>query len=375
MIILARSNSIVKDSRVLKYIQYMQDNEIDYYLLGWNRRHEAIDLKNTLFFEKQSGYNVGGLKAAWNRCLWMLFCLKCFIHYKPDVIHGCDLDSTFPAVIYKLLFHRQVKIIFDIFDWFSATLWNQGAILIYFFRKMEYFSTKYSDYIFICEKERLLQIPYDISSKLYILPNIPLIRNEHVVKYFDVNYFFSNNNITISYVGGLYDERFLSELLELADEGEFNLLIAGYGDQDLEDKCVSLNNKDNIKFLGAVPYEKGLNIMYNSDVIFAMYCKSNPNHIYAAPNKFYEAMLLARPLITTTGTIVGDKVAKENIGFVIEEDISVLRKLVRSLNLDKSEIRIKGDNAYNLWNVKYCSYTSDFLSNTYSKICQYTILK
>ena len=138
MIILARSNLIVKDSRVLKYVKYMQDNDVDYYLLGWNRRSEPVDLNRACFFKRKSGYNVGGFKAAWHRCLWIIFCLKCFMHYKPDVIHGCDLDSAFPAVLYKLLFRRKVKIIFDIFDWFSATLWNQGAVLTNIFRKMEY---------------------------------------------------------------------------------------------------------------------------------------------------------------------------------------------------------------------------------------------
>lgn len=373
MIILARSNSIVKDSRVLKYVKYMQDNDVDYYLLGWNRRSEPVDLNRACFFKRKSGYNVGGFKAAWHRCLWIIFCLKCFIHYKPDVIHGCDLDSAFPAVLYKLLFRRKVKIIFDIFDWFSATLWNQGTVLTNIFRKMEYLTTKYADYIFICEKERLSQIPYDVTSKLFVLPNIPLVGDEKAFKYIDENKSFSNDNITISYVGGLYGERFLSELLDLADEGEFNLLIAGYGDKGLEDRCLSLNNRGNIKYFGAVSYEKGLNIMYNSDVIFAMYCKSNPNHIYAAPNKFYEAMLLGKPLITTVGTIVGDKVVKENIGFAIEEDVSDLKKLVRSLNRDAGQLKTKGGNAYNLWNSKYHNFTSDFLNYSYNEICKYTI--
>lgn len=86
--------------------------------------------------------------------------------------------------------------------------------------------------------------------------------------------------------------------------GICNLLIAGYGAKEIEERCINLNEKDNIIYFGKVVYDQGLNIMYNGDVIYAMYCKTNPNHIFAAPNKYYEAMLLAKPIISTKGTIV-----------------------------------------------------------------------
>lgn len=43
------------------------------------------------------------------------------------VLHGCDLDSAFPAIVYKCFFNKKTKVIFDVFDWFSATLYNQSC--------------------------------------------------------------------------------------------------------------------------------------------------------------------------------------------------------------------------------------------------------
>ncbi len=318
MILILRCNAISNDPRVKKYISYLDENNIDYRVVGWDRNGEHLELKNCVFFRKKAGYNIGGLKAAWNRILWMWFCFRQIAKIKPHFIHGCDLDSAFPAIMYKILTKRSTKVLFDIFDWYSATLYNQPKMITSAFKRMESITTKHSDYIIICEKERLDQIPYNISSKVDILPNIPMIEKESPFKYRDHSLSFSNEKVTVSYVGGLYNERFLDELLDIAEQGHINLLIAGYGDNRLEERCKRLSKLENIRYFGGVPYEKGLHISYNSGVIYTMYCTTNPKHIFPAPNKSYETMLLGKPIITTNGNIVGNRVLNYDLGFVLD---------------------------------------------------------
>lgn len=370
MVLIIRCNSISNDPRVKKYLSYLESNNIEYKVLGWDRNQENLKQRKIIFFRKKSGYNIGGMKAAWYRVLWMWFCFKQISKIKPTVIHGCDLDSAFPAIIYKIIRKRNVKVIFDVFDWFSATLYNQPKIVTTAFRWMESLTSKYSDHIIICEKERLQQIPHNISSKVNILPNIPMVSDETSFKYKDDDFLFSNNMITVSYVGGLYNERFLDELLEIAETGCINLLIAGYGDVQLENKCRYLSTRKNIRYFGSVPYEQGLHIAYNSDIVYAMYCKTNPNHIYAAPNKYYEAMLLGKPIITTNGTIVGDKVISEEIGFAVEENKDQLKKLFDNLNHDKKLYIKKGEKAHLLWRERFRDYTSNFLKERYATLIE-----
>jgi glycosyltransferase involved in cell wall biosynthesis len=112
--------------------------------------------------------------------------------------------------------------------------------------------------------------------------------------------------------------------------------------------------------------EEGLKMTREADVVYAMYCKNNPNHIYAAPNKYYEAMFLGKPIISTKGTIVEDKILANNIGWVIEESVDDLRNMLRSIT--KDEIRIKGQNMRNLWNNQYNTYVQRFFDDKYSKI-------
>ena len=366
MIALLRCNAISNDPRVKKYLNYIEEKNIDYHILGWDRNEENLELRNCTFFKRKSGYNVGGIKAAWNRILWMWFCFKELSRIKPNFIHGCDLDSAFPAVMYKIFRNRRVKVLFDVFDWFSATLYNQPKIITLAFKAMESLTTKHSDHILICEKEREDQIPYDVSDKIDILPNIPMVRDESTFKYKDKSLMFPNENITISYVGGLYGERFLDELLDIAEKGYVNLLIAGFGDDRIEKRCVEISKKENVKYLGGVSYELGLHIAFHSDVIYAMYCKTNPNHIYAAPNKYYEAMLLGKPIITTEGTIVGEKVKINNTGFVVNEDKLELENLLLALKSMPEVILQNGENAKKLWETEFSTYTIDFLQNKYN---------
>lgn len=364
MLYLIRCNDIFSDPRAMKYVKYLEDTKRDFTLIGWDRDNVLTDCKHHKYLKKKAGYNVGGIKAVKNRIRWMWFVLKSLIKEKSNkpILHACDLDAAFPAVVYKMLFNKNAVVIFDIFDWFSASMNDQGAIILAAFKFMEKYAAKRSDYIIICEKERIDQIQFPVSSeKLYVLPNIPYFNdNSFLVK--DEKFLFDNDKTTFAYVGGFTTTRCLKEIISLAEEGIINLLIAGYGNSDMENR-LSTTPCHNIKYYGTVKYSDGLNIMYNADIVYAMYSKVIPNHIYAAPNKFYEALFLGKPLFTTEGTIVEKKVKELNTGFTSEETLEEIQAVIKSIKSE--EIALKGKTAAKLWEERYQSYTHDFMTNDY----------
>ncbi len=363
MIHLLRCNSILADSRVLKYIAFYKESNLEYRIIGWDRSGEGVKIDNAILYEKKSGYRVGGFKAAYYRAMWMWFIIVTLSKEKKvEKIHACDLDTVFPAIIYKLIFNHKAVVIFDVFDWFSDNLGDQNAIIRAVFKFMEKVSVNNSDYILICEPERREQIPYKLKTEPLVLPNIPSF-NEFSFLSENDEYKFDNDLFTFAYVGSFIYDRFLMELLQMTEEGRINLLIAGYGDQDLYQKCLSLQGCPNFKYLGKVEYKKSLNIMYNADIIYAMYCKMSRNNVFAAPNKYYEAMLLGKPIISTKGTILEKKITHNKIGYVIEENVDELRDLIGSLN--KEDIEGYGKNARDLWDKKYKDYVSEFLKVEY----------
>lgn len=367
MIVATRSNAIYSSPRIEKYLNFYDNNNVNYLVVGWDRKGENLERKNTVYYKKKGGYNVGGFHAVANRLGWMFFLFKILLKNKKSItaIHACDLDTAFPATIFKKILKKEVKVIFDVCDWFSATLSNQNKFVLKVFIWMEKYTTKHTDEVIICEPERIEQIPFVLKKKELILPNIPTFEDTNFLNK-NEEYKFHNNNITFSYVGGFGKERFIDELLDVAERKYINLLIAGYGDVEIEKRCEILSNTSNVKYFGKVEYKKGLNIMYNSDVIYAMYCKSNPNNIYAAPNKFYESMMLGRPILSTKGISISHKIEKYNIGYIIDESTDDLIYLIESLS--KKDLFQKGENASLLWRDSFQFYTADFLNHTYRNL-------
>lgn len=369
MVILIRCNDIVSDPRAMKYVRFLQEKGIEYVLIGWDRDGTKQSQPNTILWRKKAGFNVGGFHAVINRIGWMMFVFLQLLRYRQQkvTIHGCDLDSAFPAACYKLI-NRKAIVIFDIFDWFSATLHNQKAYILKAFEIMESFTIKHSNNIIICEPERIEQIPYSVNtSTISVFPNIPYFLDTSFVRE-DISKSFDNNLITFSYVGGFSKDRCLNEIITLAKNGIINLSIAGYGNHEIEEALSHLKECSTIKYYGKVSYKEGLIISYNSDVMYAMYSKTNPNHIYAAPNKYYEAMFLGKPIFTTKGTIVERKVLDNEIGYVSEESINDIQTTINAISF--KSIKQFGEQAHKLWNEKYKNYTYDWLNNYYLKMIQ-----
>ena len=139
--------------------------------------------------------------------------------------------------------------------------------------------------------------------------------------------------IVIAYVGGVVHSRGLLELVDcISGDDRFVLKIAGFGDSKIENTIkVAAQKYMNIDFYGKVSYDRALEIMRKSDILYAMYYKDNANHIYAAPNKFYESIYLNKPVITTEGTLVGNMVKQYRNGFVISEGKQALSDFLNSL--------------------------------------------
>lgn len=365
MIVLIRCNDIVSDSRVKKYLDFYHKKGIDYRLIAWDRLGQTEPLPNTVYCPVMSKYNQGGMAAIIDRLKWMWFILKTLFSMKGSLhIHACDLDAAFPAAVYKLLSRRKTFLLFDVFDWISDTLDNQGHIVSGAFKVMEWLSVRMADHLIICEPERVRQIPYQIEGRYSILQNIPSFASRDFLVE-NVQYRFPNDLLTLVYVGSFTYNRCLAELIEGAASGCFNLNIAGYGDSQILDLLERHRQSPHIRFYGKVTYQEGLCIQYNSDIIYAMYSKVTPNHFYAAPNKYYEAMFVGKPIITTRGIIVADKVQQNGMGYSIEESVESLTSLVASLT--REDFKQKAVKSADLWKL-YESATENYLTTTYSQL-------
>ena len=128
----------------------------------------------------------------------------------------------------------------------------------------------------------------------------------------------SSSRPKIAYVGILAEERMLSAMGNcLSRHPEVELHIAGFGPLDplftsLSDSC------DNIFYYGRIPYDQALELEQKCDIMTAIYDPSVENCRRAAPNKFYESLMLGKPLMMAKGTGMSAIVAENDIGELIE---------------------------------------------------------
>lgn len=363
MVIILRSNDLETEPRVQKYVNFLEQKKIKYLLVGWNREKKNLKREKRIYYEKKVGYNLRK-KGIIYRIYWNIFLLKKLFLYRKEytTIHACDFDTVMPSLIMKFF---KKKVVFDVFDWFSDEVKTGNKIIDFTINYLEKFAFKIADYAIICEEERKEQIGV-IKDKIYVLPNIPNIVGREKDDFIEKK---NLEKIKIAYVGGFYKGRGLEELISMIKKypQKYELEIAGYGDKMIANKIKEASkNYSNINYHGSVPYEKGLSIMGSSNVIYGMYYTINRNHIFAAPNKYYESIFLEKPILTNSGTILAKKVKDLKTGFVIGEGEVNLDNFLESLN--KKEIKNLEKNLDDLWENKYQNYVKNFLEKEYSEI-------
>lgn len=343
-VVILRTQDICSDSRVLKYEKILKQNNINYLIIGWDRLNQGISRENTVYCRYTAGYQKR-IKGIWGRVKYNFFILKWllinFSSYRN--IHACDLDTVLPSILMRM-FNK--KVIFDIFDWFSDEMRTGNIYIDKLINFIEKKAVIISDLIIICEEDRKKQM--DVNPKKYLvirnMPNEVYVKNKFCDK--------GDDKIIISYVGGLVEHRGIIELLDfIKRNNQFILKIAGFGNEKIVSYVKELSlTCNNIEFYGKVNYDQALNIMSNSNIIYGMYYISNHNHKYAAPNKFYESLMLGVPLLTNKGTMLADMVKKYKTGYIIDEGKKSLDNFFRKVHIkcEKSEI-----------NNIYCEFLKD----------------
>ena len=352
MIALLRSTDGNPDSRFEKYVNFLESKGVRYYTICWDRKNKKKESENHFYYKKASTY---GKRYGHTK---QLIGFNTFIYKKLrqerknyKVIHACDFDTIIPAILMHIFYGK--KVIYDIFDWYVDSRRIHGFIkyLVYI---IEFINIKLASVVIVCESERIRQILFK-PKKIWILPNIPNFQTQQPV-------ISDNEKLTIAYVGILGALRGIENLVRYAKEhADVNIKIAGFG--PLEHLFADVEKYPNIKYYGAVKYTEAIRIMNSADMIMGIYEKANPNHILAAPNKYYESLYLGKPIITTLDTIPGTRTVEDNTGYAIEEKYEDFARLIESVN--KSDLLEKAKNARRVWNERYATYVQSFFENTY----------
>lgn len=252
------------------------------------------------------------------------------IKERPSIIQVLDFESVVPASIARFLVGATM--IYDIRDPFADC---------YKFPKMFRNLAYAIDWVFMGLSSAFIVPGQDRLGYLgkwgrskrptLVFPNTcyDLIRQiPETVKGLDVK----NNCVRIAYIGYLDRSRGAMLWAELCSqkESQMELLVAGEC-RDTELASI-LTSNSGIKFLGMLSNLESMAVMMSSHAVALLYDTSVAVNRMAAPNKFYEALMVSTPVIVSRGMNLGKIVAEENLGYIVDYgDIESLKEAFEKL--------------------------------------------
>ncbi len=124
----------------------------------------------------------------------------------------------------------------------------------------------------------------------------------------------------ISYLGALEPGRFVEELVtSFTPADKVSVLVAGHGTLDPVVIQAAKNNPS-VRFIGRVDSDEALRLTWASDITLAMMDPTNPNNLLGTPGKIINSLGVGRPVITTKGLQIGERIETAGAGIVIPFD-------------------------------------------------------
>ena len=354
-IIFLRSNPVDPDSRVEKEVNSLIRQGYEVEILAWDRSAKYKMKESYLNLEscKVKIYRFGipatfggGIKS--NLVPLIAFQIKLFkwlVQNKNnfDVIHACDFDTAYISFKFAKLYKK--RFVYDIFDYY-VDAFGIPDFLKTFIEKKDHKIINSADAVIICSEKRKEQIKGTNPRRLVVIHNTPAnVLNKSNRLNLD------EAKIKIVYIGILAGSRFIKEIANIVkDNINYEFHIGGFGEYERYFEEMS-EKYSNVKFYGKLSYTKTLELENSCDLMTAIYDPRVPNHYYAAPNKFYEALMLGKPLIMVKNTGMSELVVQHDIGEVIEYDSENLKVAIENLikrNAEWPEISRKMKQLYKM---------------------------
>lgn len=343
-VVLLRSNPVSPDPPVEKVADTLLANGYEVCVIGWDRNGHPSESNDLLMLEHGKANRIcfgipamfdGGIKK--NLIPLSKFQARLFNWLKKhrnayDIIHAFDFDTGFIAS--KIARKYNKALIYHILDFYVDSHTIPSGYLKSKVKSAEFSIINNADATIICTEKRREQIKGATPKKLEIIHNTPKAVRPAGNSFSELR---NHSRCKIVYVGILAGSRFLREIIRFVEQDDrFEFHIGGFG--IMENEVAKAAQKcDRIFYYGKLPYDKTLALEQSCDLMTAIYDPKVPNHQYAAPNKFYESLMLGKPVIMARNTGFDDIIESHKIGCLMDYTEQGLADGLNTLLLLKGE--------------------------------------
>jgi glycosyltransferase involved in cell wall biosynthesis len=305
-ILFLRSTPVKNDARASNLV-FIMTSPLGVTVVEWCRTSSKMCKsrhQNNIVFHKKAKYGMG-LGGLLPQIFWQTFLLKTIRSLPHKVIYACDLDTALVALIAK---PKSCKLVFDEFDSISSRQkWIK--VIFHLLSKLEGIARKRCDLNIVPSPNRISET----SQNVMLLENLwsTSKSNTHIPNHL-------SPIPTASYFGTLQEDRGIHAIIELARiRPDWKFKIAGQGELADFLNGISLPN---VQFLGSYEWSELFQVFRDSWINFALYNPALSNNVKTASNKLVESSSLLIPVITNSGTNIGDIVLNYSLGWNVEYD-------------------------------------------------------
>jgi len=261
-----------------------------------------------------------------------------------DAVHAIDLDTGFPGLLAAML--KRKHLIYQCLDPYYAALPPRWPVFLgRLARWLENTVISAADLFLISDILRLPQHVGAKPKKLVELANVPSEKISPSPRN-------RMENFIVGYIGSLVAGRNLDTIVascaNMAAE-DVRLVIGGFGSLAGHIKKMA-EAQPNVEFYPWLPYGELLKLEASFDLFLHITDPENEAQKWVSPNKLFESMAFARPIIVAKGTLAARRVRAIGNGLVVPYgDRLALQEAIHSLkaNPDRSrEMGRKGRREY-----------------------------
>jgi len=276
--------------------------------------------------------------------------------YKIMCIHCNHLHTMPVGIIFKKIL--RCKLVYDAYEFYYFYFEKRAPkFLVPALQKVEEKLAPHADLTIVCWRNQklFLQSRYNIQN-VVIFPNLPIpdyfknddsrFKRESTLN--RMQFCIRPSDFIVLYCGSFKEKCKLKDLFEacsfLVNKYKLSfvkIMMVGDGPlfDELKGRAEQLKIKQNVIFLGRLPYEKVVQCYMFSDVVYAMY-ETEGQYVLHPSQKIFEAMLCKKPVITCHLGENKKLVTKARCGFAIKPEPKEISKAILKLIKNK-HLRMK----------------------------------
>lgn len=323
-IVLVKSISVPADPRAMKIVRSLS-KRYRVAVLGWDRTrsHQNDPQIAGVVFSRSLRVRApyGKVTLLMYYPVFWAWVFAYLVALRPRAVHACDFDTLIPCFLFRVCFRS--KLTFDSFDRYAmAFIPVRFGLLFRIVDGLEALIASKCDALVTVSEERLrtFQRRPRITAVTMNCPE-PAFANVGTSARPRLR-----DDLLLVYAGAIAQDRGLGILDQVVRSCEnVDLLVAG---RIIDNSIEPLRRNPRIKFLGFLEYSKALELQADADVIPLLYDPALPINRVANPNKLFEAMMLAVPVISN---VCREIIEDVGCGIFVSYDPEDVRRAVITL--------------------------------------------